>query len=307
MAMTGRRWIGVTLATLAAVVGLSFAVGYATDPYGVWRDPTGRKLPIYFAERKAKFLMSKRYVPANFDALLIGPSSSSNWSPDGIAGYKIYNESVLGADVSEEKLFVDQALETGRFKLAICILFPTMTNNHGIVDGLDTVTTSEAFASIHVLVHEAAVLLNAIHLSSGKSPDQPNGSAVMKGAQFFDLNTLALAYFALDPIAVKDYQGMLKALKDHGVTIVYVVPALYQGCYNVGSSRERFEEYLKDVRGLLPKAPTINFYDSKFAGFSGNKDNYIDCFHLNAQGASRMNALLAQTVPAAIADAGASR
>jgi hypothetical protein len=307
MAMTGRQWIGATLTTLVAVVGLGFAVGYATDPYGVWRDPTGRKLPIYFAERKAKFLMSKRYVPANFDALLIGPSSSSNWSPDGINGYKIYNESVLGANVTEEKRFVDQALKAGHLKLAICILFPTMTNNHGILDGLDTVTTSEAFASIHVLVHEAAALLGTTRISFGKSPDGPNGNAVMKGSQFFDLNALALPYFALDPVAVKDYQEMRRSLKNHGVTIVYVVPTLYQGCYNIGSNKEHFEEYLKDIRGLLPEGPMINFYDPEFAGFSSNQDNYIDCFHLNAQGASRMNELLAQTVPAAIAEAGASR
>ena len=307
MAITQRQWIGMTLATLAVVVGMTFALGYATDPYGVWRDPSGRKLRIYFAERKAKFLMSKRYVPTNFDGLLIGPSSSSNWSPDGIAGYRIYNESVLGANVSEERRFVDQALKAGHFKLAICILYPTMTDNHDMMDGLDTVTSSEAFASIHVLVHETSAMLSAFHRSLGKSPGTPSGSAVMTGTQFFDLNSLPAEYFALDPIAVKDYPEMLQSLQSHGVTIVYVVPALYQSCYNLGTNKERLETYLDSIRTLLPQGPVINFYEPEFAKLWGNKENYIDCFHLNPQGADLINQMLARKVPAAIADISAAR
>src|SRR5450756_634004 len=148
--MTSRTWMMRTAAVIAAVLSLNFAVAILMDPYGLFRDSHGRQLTVAFAGRKAKFLLSKRYVPANFDALLIGPSSSENWDPASIPDFKTYNESILGSNVFEEKRIVDQALPRGHFKLAICILYPTMTTNHAVNDGLDAVSTAEALGSIHL-------------------------------------------------------------------------------------------------------------------------------------------------------------
>src|ERR1700676_4053656 len=106
--MTGHRWVFLTLATIMVLVGSVFGIGYAIDPYGLLRDPSGRKLAIYFSERKAKFLMRKRYVPANFDGLLIGASETANWDVPTLAGTKIYNESLHGVSASEERYVVSQ-------------------------------------------------------------------------------------------------------------------------------------------------------------------------------------------------------
>src|ERR1035438_230116 len=120
--MTNWRWILLTFATIMTAVGVSAAIGYAVDPYGLWRDPTGRKLTVYDFERKAKFLLSRRYVPANFDGLIVGSSCSANWNVPMLAGAHIYNESLPGGTVAEEQIVVNQALLKGHYRLVVVVL-----------------------------------------------------------------------------------------------------------------------------------------------------------------------------------------
>ena len=174
--MTSRQWLSRTAAAIALILCVNFAVAYVMDPYGVMRDTRGRELRVVFSARKAKYLLSKHYVPTNYDSLIIGPSSSENWDPTGIPGVKLYNESILGSNVFEEKRIVDQAMPNGHFKLALCILYPTMTSNHQMNDGLDAVSTAEAFGSIHLYVHEAVQLLAALHLPAGRLSAQASSA-----------------------------------------------------------------------------------------------------------------------------------
>ena len=64
--MTSRRWLISLLAIVLSGIALCAAAAYVIDPYGLLRNSSGRALSIYFAERKVKFLMNKRYVPSNF-------------------------------------------------------------------------------------------------------------------------------------------------------------------------------------------------------------------------------------------------
>src|ERR1700758_724776 len=108
--MTGRSWIIITIASTLTAVGIAAAMAYAIDPYGVFRNPRGRKLAIYFSPRKSKFFLNQRYVPSNFDGLIVGASSSGNWEAPYLSGARIYNESLFGANAVEERIIVNQAL-----------------------------------------------------------------------------------------------------------------------------------------------------------------------------------------------------
>jgi hypothetical protein len=107
--MTARRWIVFTVATLVGGIAFSTALGIAVDPYGLFRDPTGRKLPIYVSTsvRRAKFLMNKRYVPANFDGLLVGASQSLLWSLPNLSVARVFNDSVGGQNTVEAQYYVN--------------------------------------------------------------------------------------------------------------------------------------------------------------------------------------------------------
>ena len=293
--MNSRQWIARTAVAILAVLAANFALAILMDPYGLFRDPRGRKLTVAFAARKAKFLLSKRYVPTNYDGLLIGPSSSENWDPAAIPGVTMYNESILGANVFEEKRIVDQALPAGHFKLALCILNPTMTTNHALEDGLDGVTTSEALGSIHLYIHEVTQLLTALHRPAGRL-STPDGSTPLKIVpQNIDVIRYDPSYFQLDPVAMDSYSQMVRELTTRGTKVIYIIPPLYEPCRQLNLAA--FDSYKETMQKTLPPAPMLDLDGPEFAAFRGDASNYVDCFHVNAAGADKINAYLAQKIP----------
>lgn len=298
--MTSRQWILRTATAISVLVCINFAVAYVMDPYGVMKDTRGRQLRIVFSARKAKFLLSKHYVPTNYDSLIIGPSSSENWDPTGIPGVKLYNESILGSNVVEEKRIVDQAIPTGHFKLALCILYPTMTSNHAMQDGLDAVTTAEAFGSIHLYVHEAAQVLTALHLPAGRL-SAPDGATPLKQTPpDFSNKPFDATYLYLDPVAISAYSQMVRDLNSRGARIVYVIPPLYEPCRAL--NERALLEYKQTMQRLLPPGPIVDLDAPDFTAFRSDAANYLDCFHETAAGAEKINSFLAQQVPAALAN-----
>jgi len=293
--MTSRTWIRRTAAIIGIVLFANFAVAIFLDPYGLFRNPRGRQLTVGFAARKAKFLLSKRYVPTNFDGLLIGPSSSENWDPAAIPGVAMYNESILGANVFEEKRIVDQALPSGHFKLAICILYPTMTTNHALEDGLDAVTTAEALGSIHLYVQEATRVLSAIHLPAGRLSAADGATPLKLLPQDIVEIQYDPSYFLLDPIAVDSYRQMILELSARGTRVIYIIPPLYEPCLRLNQAA--FDGYKRTMQQTLPQAPILDLNGPEFETFRNSAGNYVDCFHVNADGAAKINTYLAQHIP----------
>jgi hypothetical protein len=281
------------------VTGIVGAIGYAIDPYGVLRDPGGRKLPIYFSQRKAKFLMNKRYVPANFDGLLIGASESGNWDVPTLAGAKVYNESLHGVSATEERFVVSQALNKGRFKLAVILLTPTFTRGHDFKEGLDAVKTSEAIGSIHAIVNSAARILVQMHVRFNNSEDTPYGSDSYVETKGIHVRTLDPSYFQPDLIALEDFRSMAESLRDCGARIVYVVPPVYRPHYDL--NKNGYKTYVRIMRQALPPGPVIDFNDPEYTNLTGNRDIFFDCYHTKRKGASAFTALLDKLVPQAIA------
>jgi hypothetical protein len=297
--MTSTSWIIRTAALIAALLCINFAVAISTDPYGLFRDTHGRQLRYVFAGRKAKYLLSKHYVPQNYDALLIGPSSGENWDLSGITGYKFYNESILGSNVVEEKRIVDQAIPSGQFKLAVFILYPTMTVGHDMKDGLDAVSWVEALGSIHLYINGITELLGEMHHPVARA-SAPDGTTPLRESapQQIVGQHYPPDYYKLDPIAVASYQQLVKSLQDRGAQIIYIVPPLYEACRTANAVE--LEDHKAAMERLLPEAPVLDMDGPEFADFRSDIGNYIDCFHVNAKGAARIDAYLTQGIPAAL-------
>src|ERR1700677_3795766 len=119
--MNCQRWLSITILTIIVLFGLNFLLTYRLDVYGILRDPHGRRLATSGLhipttdDRISKYMLNQRYVPSNFDGLLIGSSTTGNWNPDLIHGYRVYNESLAAGNAAEEKTLVDQALPNGHF------------------------------------------------------------------------------------------------------------------------------------------------------------------------------------------------
>jgi len=113
--MPAWRWLAASLGLMVLLAGVSILLAWRLDIYGILRDPAGRQLITSEHERKAKYLLNQAYVPANYDALIIGASASVNWHGEYLTGYRFYNESVEGGDASEERKLVETVLADGNY------------------------------------------------------------------------------------------------------------------------------------------------------------------------------------------------
>jgi hypothetical protein len=298
--MSGHRWIVMTIATILAVAAANFAVAYAVDPYGMWRDPAGRQLPIAVIAngRKAKFLLSEHYVPANFGGLMVGPSVLANWDISTIAGTRIYNLSLDGANAAEEKLVLDQALHQGHYKLAIFALNPTNTSSHWIKGGLDQTTSAEAIASFHLYIQEVAYALRALHHGAGYVDIAPNGRYNRRLRKSLELEVENPTRFQIDPTALYQFREMISALQRQGAFIVYVVPPIYEPSYLL--NKRYLQAYTATIVSLVPKAPVIDFNDPKYTALCSDPNNFADFEHTAPAGTAKFSVLLAGLVSQAI-------
>ncbi len=297
--MTGRRWILITLASIAAVAGVFIVNAYVADPYGVLRDPTGRKIRVYSFERPAKFFMNRRYVPANFDGLIIGPSSSVNWDIPVLAGARMYNNSLEGGDATEEQILVNQSLSRSHFKIVVAILYPSMTSQHVANEGMDKIRSSEDLCSFHMLYNELGGILTAFHYHFHTSNSEPDGTMALLYTRRLAAGPLGADYFKIDPLALEQYRATIESLRARGATIVYVVPPVYEPEYE--ANRASYQAWLAEIRTLMPPAPVIDLDSPEYLSLRSEPGNYMDPFHMEAQGTRQVSEILMQQVPQVIA------
>jgi hypothetical protein len=215
-----------------------------------------------------------------------------------LAGARIYNESIPGGNAAEEQMLVDRALDKGHFKMAVFILEPSMTANHDINEGVAATKNVEAFGSFHLFAHEAAFALHAAHIKFNKSDSSPNGKLVLNYAKRIQAAKLGAGQFNIDREGLNDYRDLIESLQAKGATIVYVAPPVYEPQYKLNEAA--YKTYLDTIRMYLPPGPIINLNGPEYTAFRSNPDNYIDCWHLEPQGASTVAALLEKLVPQAI-------
>ena len=83
-------------------------------------------------ERYSKYLLSYKYIPENYNGILIGPSVSANLNTSNISNYKIYNSSINGGNFSELKLISEKPLQSNKIKFLIICLHPYATKNSNL-------------------------------------------------------------------------------------------------------------------------------------------------------------------------------
>jgi hypothetical protein len=182
--------------------------------------------------------------------------------------------------------------------MAVFILEPSMTANHDINEGVAATKNVEAFGSFHLFAHEAAFALHAAHIKFNKSDSSPNGKLVLNYAKRIQAAKLGAGQFNIDREGLNDYRDLIESLQAKGATIVYVAPPVYEPQYKLNEAA--YKTYLDTIRMYLPPGPIINLNGPEYTAFRSNPDNYIDCWHLEPQGASTVAALLEKLVPQAI-------
>lgn len=289
--MTPRAWfartVGLTIVLLLAVAATNAAI----DIYGIFRKPEGRHLSGYGDDRVAKYLLSERYVPTNFNTLLIGSSVSANWDTSHIDAFTIYNESLNGGNIVEEKTISEGALASSRIKLVILVVHPFLTTSHD-------------FETVHVTPRENFEALGSQNLLNAYK-DRVR-SHFRKGAQTFDetgvfvfpetsgeMNAVLrkamdpLTGFKVDPIALQAEKGLIAELHAAEIPIVFVIPAISQSL--LPSREARLAAYSRLIlRDKSDKDKVIDFTSRDFQAFREAGMNFSDGIHLTKLGAKEV-------------------
>jgi hypothetical protein len=130
MPMRASTWLLTTVLFVALAGGVIVGTNVAIDIYGLYRPVRGRHLPVYGDERVAKYLLSSKYVTENFNALLVGASITANWDVRGFDRLRVYNASLNGGNIVEERALVEAALTGPGIDVVMLLVHPALTLDH---------------------------------------------------------------------------------------------------------------------------------------------------------------------------------
>ncbi|MEK9969180.1 MAG: hypothetical protein VW600_08580 [Ferrovibrio sp.] len=123
-------WVlGATWLVMLLAMNSHVPAAVVSDAFGLWHDSGPRR--IYTNERLSKYLLARRYVPGNFDGVLMGPSFSANINPQDLAGLRLYNLSINGGNAYEQKHVFEPAAQSGRLKYVVLCLHPYIVKDTG--------------------------------------------------------------------------------------------------------------------------------------------------------------------------------
>jgi hypothetical protein len=294
--MDNKRFLIAYVTTSLSLVALIVGINYYIDIYGLFRGKKDRK--VYINERTSKYLFSYRYIPENFDGLIIGPSLSDNLNPQALLPLRVYNASLMGANISELNYLVDNIVQRGHIRFAILCLSPYLTKDHGSKSADFTRKQYYgALGSTNLLRTYLLYFIRKYNLAPYRySPNVYNSA----GWNNFELEShgldpkdtiaqrVARKEFdstAIDPVAYQDLGYTLSTLHAHHVSVLaYFTPIPYQ-LYTLNiQNNQAFVDSIS--RLFTPGDILLDLNDGKYSQMTGDYHNFIDHGHLSASGQS---------------------
>jgi hypothetical protein len=285
--MKPRTWLIQTLALAAGMAVVVMSLNAWFDIYGIFRSARGRKLVVHGDERIAKYLFSERYVPENFDAILIGSSVSANWRTQDIQGLRVYNESLNGGNIVEEKALVDRVLARPGMKFAFVVVHPYLTALHEFETVRLTPRENLAALGSQSLLTAYEDMLNQ-KFRPNYHPDRTTSDEF--GTNNFEppekLNATLermmrpTSDFEVDEGALHAYYDLISELRAHSVRIVFIVPPVSQRLLQL--KRDAFAKYFCIIQGSMSDRDTVlDFSSDEFAALLCKDENFGDGVHMH--------------------------
>jgi hypothetical protein len=288
------RWSALSIGAAFAAIAAGAWVNYRVDLYGVFGPNDGAARVVYTNERTSKYLLSMRYVPERFDALLVGTSITNNWDTAKIGALRVYNGSLNGGNISEGKLIADNALAGGTLRAMLFCVYPYITETHGRkAGGMDARDFLGALGSPQLLRDYSVALL----ISGGFSRPKWNEYGVYDpGAESIKRQHTNRGWWedggvftapdrvAIDPVAFSEYAELVARARFEGVTVIEVTPPIFYSRWRLAQSD--FDGYYSRMATLFRKDdPSIDFNKPEFEGFRKRRENFSDGYHLSKTGA----------------------
>ena len=288
--MRPRYWLLTTLSTILIATAAIAALNIAVDIYGLYRPSRGRRLNILGDDRVAKYLLSMRYVPENFNAVLTGGSVSANWDVTAIEGLRVYNGSLDGGNIIEEKALLEAALERPGVSVILLLVNPALTYSHEF-------QTVEMKPDLKRSALGSLSLWNAYkHMLSiriGRIPrtfDYAGTETFLNARSEMNLNMKEMwsaLEFTVDPVALQAHRDLVANLRARGVQIVFIVPPVSE--HLLETKRAPLERYLHRMRSEIGTGDLwIDFLAPEGEAFCKTRANFSDGVHLTPDGARQV-------------------
>jgi hypothetical protein len=295
--VTSKQFLIVFFSGLALAAGVIVPINIRADIYGLFRPAQGRQLGIYGEERITKYLHSLRYIPENFDAVLLGSSVSDNLETRNFAGYRVYNASINGGNVEDLRPIAENVFRARtHMKLTIFCVHRFLTRDHErktelmtprqYWGALGSPQLINAYASL-IAIRSGYVPQNyddhgTLHYESpSEERARQSISATVKEIQ---KGTATVGDYHVDPIALTELKRMLEAARDHSERVVVFHPPIPAAVLAVRSAE--YAQYRETVNQLLrPTDTVIDFNSPEYAEMRASNANFIDAVHLSQTGA----------------------
>lgn len=300
-----KKWCQLFIATVIGFTLSIVLVDYKIDLYGLFSYSPGRSHSIYSNERMGKYLFGYRYIPQNFDGILIGSSISDNWNTRSIKDVRIYNASISGGNISEEKLIADKAFASGRMKLALFCIHPYLTANHGLKSGyMNPREYWGGLGSIQLFHEYFALFLTKAgwgkieNDESGTADLEPSKEVVAKlqaGLRAISSQIGPPAPILVDEVAYSEYGRVLEEARASGARVIGFIPPLWSDSYAM--SRPALAHYQDRMFGLFrPNEKIIDFNNGRYASHEADRTNFFDGIHMTRMAAEYFSEKLAEEI-----------
>ena len=286
------RVSGISFLLMAAFVTFN----YFQDVYGLFHPCKDLELKVYTNERTSKYLLSHRYIPENFEGIVIGPSLSANLNTETIKDYKIYNASIMGANISELRYLVNNIVERGNLRFVIICLDPYLTKDHGKKSArIDPKEVYGALGSTNLIKTYLFKVIRDNELLPGKfppdatnaygfnnfNPELAKGDAREKILEKVRLKSAESTY--IDPVAEKELGETITYLRQRQIRIIaYFSPVPHQ---ILSINHQNYKAYQDRMRQLFSSEDILlDLNHERYQAITADFDTYIDHGHLSKKG-----------------------
>jgi hypothetical protein len=296
---------------VAAAAAVIIPFNVHEDLYGLFRTDRGRRLSIYGEERVAKYLHSFRYIPENFDGVLLGSSVTDNFDTRLFPGYRIYNASIDGGNIADMTPIADNVFRRGPLKLTILCIHRYLTNDHtertsfmtpkqywGALMSPQLITAYVSRLAIRAGVVRGEYDAWGARHYSGEPGAATVEKTIAQTVAEIRRGTAAVGNYHIDPVALKELDRIIVEARRNSRRLVIFFPPTPAPVLAVCAGRNA---RYRDTISAAVRASDIlvDFNGPSYAAMRADYRNFTDAVHLSDAGARLVVAELGRAVEAA--------
>jgi hypothetical protein len=288
------RWSSLVIITVIVMSAAFVAVNIHLDPMGLFHSRPG--VAVYTNERWSKYLLSIRYVPEQFDAVLIGTSVTGNWNTGLMQPLRTYNLSLEGGDISEERLLLENVLERRTPKMVIFCIHPYLTATYGrktpYMTGRDYWS---ALGSLELLKTYHSRRRVEHHASQTEFNEFGRQDFVIPARPWQAQPITAGKWYVVDERSVDEYGRLVASARAAGARVIAVVPPVNEEQWRF--TADAYLRYQQRMFSFFHRDElVIDFNAPQYLNLRADRRNFPDGIHLSPPAADAFVSELARRV-----------